>query len=110
MLDQLICIALSNQFVHFVGLVVAETFLLLANDADAHTYLVQPDIVSALLQLYQLRTDVNTASLSEEEKTSITALRLVQMPRHCAAQGETWPYLLASSYSRPMRAVFIVLK
>ena len=85
MLDQLICIALSNQFVHFIGLVVAETFLLLANDTDAHTYLIQPDIIGALLQLYRARTDVDVALLSEEERASITTLRLVQMPR--AVQG-----------------------
>lgn len=85
-LDQLICIASSNQFIHFIALVVAETFLLLANDADAHVYLVQPDIIGALLQLYQVRTDVDVALLSQEEKASVTTLRLVQIP--CAVQGK----------------------
>ena len=56
---------------------VAETFLILAHDLEAHKYLAQPDVVKGLLEVYQMRTDVDMASLNEAERLDVIVLRLV---------------------------------
>ena len=78
-LEQLICISLSEQFSCDVAAVVVETFLLLAHNADAHLYLSKPDIIEGLLQVYTVRTGVDVASLSEDEKLNMIDLRLVYL-------------------------------
>ena len=74
-LDQLLSISLSEQFNIDVALVVAETFLLLAHDSEAHEYLTQPDVVKGPLEVYQMRTNSDLTALGEAERLNIVVLR-----------------------------------
>jgi hypothetical protein len=74
-LDQLLSISLSEQFKIDVALVVAETFLLLAHNSEAHEYLTRPDLVKGPLEVYQMRTDIDLTAASEPDRLSVVVLR-----------------------------------
>lgn len=74
-LDQLLSISLSEQFEIDVALVVAETFLLLAHDSEAHEHLTQPDVIKGPLEMYQMRTNIDLTTLSEAERLDVIVLR-----------------------------------
>ena len=74
-LDQLLSVSLSEQFKSDTALVIAEAFLLLAHDSKAHEYLTRPDVVKGFLEVYQMRTNIDMAALSEAERLSVVVLR-----------------------------------
>ena len=54
---------------------IAEAFLLLAHDSQAHEYLTHPDVIRGPLEVYQMRTKVDVATLSEAERLNVVVLR-----------------------------------
>ena len=73
-LEQLLSVSLSEQFNIDVALVVAETFLLLAHNSEAHEHLTQPHVVKGPLEVYQMRTNIDLTTLSERERLDVIVL------------------------------------
>ena len=72
-LQQMLCMSLSEFYLTTISVLVAEVFLCLGHCPATHQYLTQPEIIDGLLAAYIMRS--NTTPKDENERLVLVSLK-----------------------------------
>lgn len=74
-LEQVLCVSMSEQCPCSTSVVVAEIFVCLAHSTTTHQYLSKPHIVEGLLQVYEMRSKCDNGQQSVKDQQTLIALK-----------------------------------